>query len=127
MRQRNFVCVEYAAGADRGTFLQFWINCEIGRYTLATGESIYARFSRLSRQFAWLFILLNLLGWILPGWARACSGVLRALTAGAAARAGQDDVAGRGERLLRRVRGLFGRPGRTPPAVVVERKKGERP
>ena len=67
-----------------GIFLQFWINCEIGRYTLATGESIYAGFSRLSRQFAWLFIVLNVLGWILPGWARACGGALKALIVGPA-------------------------------------------
>ena len=52
-----------------GIFLQFWINCEIGRYTLATGESIYAGFSRVSRHFAWIFIVLNVVGWILPGWA----------------------------------------------------------
>ena len=65
-----------------GIFLQFWINCEIGRYTLATGESIYAGFSRISRHFAWIFILLNILGWILPGWARACGGALKALLVG---------------------------------------------
>lgn len=65
-----------------GIFLQFWINCEIGRYTLATGESMYAGFSRVSRQFAWLFILLNILGWILPGWARACGGALKVLLVG---------------------------------------------
>ena len=65
-----------------GIFLQFWINCEIGRYTLATGESIYAGFSRISRHFAWIFILLNILGWILPGWARACGGALKALMVG---------------------------------------------
>ncbi len=63
-------------------FLQFWINCEIGRYTLATGESIYAGFSRVSRHFAWIFIVLNVVGWILPGWARACGGVLKALLVG---------------------------------------------
>ena len=65
-----------------GISLQFWINCEIGRYTLATGESIYTGFARLSRHFAWVFILLNILGWILPGWARACGGALKALIVG---------------------------------------------
>ncbi len=65
-----------------GIFLQFWINCEIGRYTLATGESIYAGFSRVSRHFAWIFIVLNVVGWILPGWARACGGALKALLVG---------------------------------------------
>jgi hypothetical protein len=65
-----------------GIFLQLWINCEIGRYTLATGESIYTGFSRLSHHFAWLFLLLNVAGWILPGWARTCGGALKVLLVG---------------------------------------------
>ena len=30
-----------------GVFVQLWINCEVGRYTLATGESIYGGFARI--------------------------------------------------------------------------------
>jgi hypothetical protein len=65
-----------------GVFLQLWINLEIARYTLATGESIFAGYIRLSRHWAWVFLLLTLLGWLLPGWARACGGGLKALLVG---------------------------------------------
>jgi Mn2+/Fe2+ NRAMP family transporter len=65
-----------------GIFLQLWINLEIGRYTLATGESIYTGFSRLSPAFAWVFLALNIAGWIVPGWARACGGALKVLLVG---------------------------------------------
>jgi Mn2+/Fe2+ NRAMP family transporter len=65
-----------------GIALQFGINCELGRYTLATGESAYRGFARLSRHWAPVFILLNVLGWLLPGWARACGGALKALVVG---------------------------------------------
>ena len=65
-----------------GVFFQFWINCEVGRYTLATGESIYGGFLRVSRHFAWVFLLLNVCSWILPGWARACGGALKVLIVG---------------------------------------------
>lgn len=39
--------------------LQHWVNIEIGRYTLATGESIYEGFHRVNHTVAWfLFILV---------------------------------------------------------------------
>src|SRR5262245_1396022 len=53
-----------------GVFIQMWLNLEIGLYTLATGESVYTGFARLSRIFPWLFLGLNVIGWIVPGWAR---------------------------------------------------------
>ncbi|MBI5527922.1 MAG: Nramp family divalent metal transporter, partial [Deltaproteobacteria bacterium] len=34
-----------------GVFLQLWVNFEIGRYTIATGESVYSGFSRIARFF----------------------------------------------------------------------------
>ena len=67
-----------------GIALQLVINCELGRYTLATGESAYTGFARLSRFWGPLFILLNVVGWILPGWARSCGGALKALLVGPA-------------------------------------------
>jgi Mn2+/Fe2+ NRAMP family transporter len=77
---------QYGAGmvwaALLGVFIQMWLNCEIGRYTLATGESVYTGFSRLSPAFAWMFLLLNVLGWIVPGWARVCGGAVKALLVG---------------------------------------------
>ncbi len=65
-----------------GIFLQVWINIEIGRYTLATGESVYTGYARLSRGFAWVFLTLTVAGWIVPGWARACGGALKVLIVG---------------------------------------------
>ena len=65
-----------------GVFLQLWINIEIGRYTLATGESVYTGYARLSRAFAWVFLALNVAGWIVPGWARACGAALKVLIVG---------------------------------------------
>jgi len=65
-----------------GVFIQMWLNLELARYTLATGESPYAGYSRLSPAFAWVFLLLNIIGWIVPGWARACGGAVKALIVG---------------------------------------------
>ncbi|NCO39388.1 MAG: hypothetical protein COZ06_34645 [Armatimonadetes bacterium CG_4_10_14_3_um_filter_66_18] len=65
-----------------GVFTQYWVNQELGRYTLATGESVYTGFARVWRGFAPLFILLNVAGWILPGWAVASGGALKALVVG---------------------------------------------
>ncbi len=52
-----------------GVLTQFFINMEIERWTLATGESAITGFCRLSRQWAWIMLLLNFLPWIWPGWA----------------------------------------------------------
>jgi len=65
-----------------GIFIQLWLNFEIGRYTLATGESIYTAFTRIAPAFAWVFLALNVAGWIVPGWARACGGALKVLVVG---------------------------------------------
>jgi hypothetical protein len=77
---------QYGAGmtwaAVLGVFLQLWVNLEIARYTLATGESIFAAYIRLSRRWAEVFLVLTILGWLLPGWARACGGALKALVVG---------------------------------------------
>ncbi len=70
----------WAAGA--GILLQTIINLEIARYALATGETVYTGYARLWRGCAWLFILLNVTSWLLPGWARSCGEAFRALTLG---------------------------------------------
>ncbi len=65
-----------------GIFLQLWVNFELGRYALATGESVYSAFSRISRGFVFLFLALNIAGSILPGWATASGNALKALVTG---------------------------------------------
>ena len=83
---------QYGAGmiwaAVAGVFLQLWINFEIGRWTIATGETVYTGYCRLWRGFAPLFILLTLLGWIAPGWNKFSNGTRRSWSALPAAERG---------------------------------------
>jgi hypothetical protein len=65
-----------------GLLLQLIINIEVGRYTLASGESVYGGIARLSHRWVPMFLLLNVCGWILPGWARACAGAVKAMLVG---------------------------------------------
>lgn len=55
-------------GAVIGITLQFFLNMEIERYTLATGESIFVGLSRLFMKFSpvW-FLLTTFIPWIWPG------------------------------------------------------------
>ena len=51
-----------------GLATQFFINMEIERYTLATGETVLTGFSRLGRHWGLFFALLAVLGNLWPGW-----------------------------------------------------------
>ncbi len=77
------ITAEYGASmvwaAVLGVFLQLWINFEIGRWTIATGETVFTGYSRIWRGFGPLFILLIVIGWIAPGWARESGAALKAL------------------------------------------------
>ncbi|MCS6862996.1 MAG: Nramp family divalent metal transporter, partial [Abditibacteriales bacterium] len=77
----------WAAGV--GVFMQLWVNFELGRYTLATGESVYTGFARVSRLFVPLFLLLNVLSCILPGWATSSGAALKALLTGSTPQPGE--------------------------------------
>lgn len=72
-----------------GIFLQLWINFEIGRWTISTGETVYTGYSRVWRGFAPLFVGLTVFSWIAPGWGRASGLALKALIVGPAG-AGSD-------------------------------------
>jgi hypothetical protein len=80
------IAAEYGAGmvwaAVLGVFLQLWVNIEIGRWVIATGESAYTGFSRAWRGFALAFILFNVAGYLLPAWARTSGLTLKALLLG---------------------------------------------
>ena len=82
------IVAEYGASmvwaAGLGIFLQLWINMEVGRWTVATGETVYTGYSRVWRGFAPVFILLTVFSWIAPGWGRASGLALKALTVGPA-------------------------------------------
>jgi len=71
-----------AWAAFLGVFIQFWINVEIARYTVATGETVYTGLGRLWRGFGALFLLFNICGWIAPAWAMASGLALKALLVG---------------------------------------------
>lgn len=62
-----------------GVFLQLWVNLEVGRWTIATGETAYTGFGRVWRGLAWAFIAFNVFSWIMPGWARISGAALKAL------------------------------------------------
>lgn len=70
----------WAAGV--GLILQLFINFEVGRWTIATGETVYTGYCRVWRGFAFFFILFNILGWLAPGWGRASGLALKALLVG---------------------------------------------
>jgi hypothetical protein len=75
--------------------LQALLNTEMARYTLATGESIYAGFMRLTpgpRVWGPLYAFLHLaqVGW--PGWALAAASALTAAFLGRAPRPGDRAV-----------------------------------
>ncbi|HJO22086.1 MAG: Nramp family divalent metal transporter [Myxococcota bacterium] len=59
-----------------GVTLQFFLNMEIERWTLATGESAVIGFVRLSRFWAPAFLLCSTVPWIWPGWATGAATLL---------------------------------------------------
>ena len=66
-----------------GVLTQFFMNLEIERWTLATGESAITGFCRLSRHWAWVMLTLNVVPWIWPGWAMGASTLLSWMIFGA--------------------------------------------
>jgi hypothetical protein len=63
-----------------GVLTQFFINTEMQRVAMATGQSIFAAFSRLHRVWPWFFLVLGFfhLGW--PGWAAGAGEVFAVWT-----------------------------------------------
>jgi uncharacterized protein YjeT (DUF2065 family) len=56
-------------GALIGVVTQFFLNMEIERYTLATGETAVTGFNRFWRHWGLVFAVLGYLGNLWPGWA----------------------------------------------------------
>ena len=52
-----------------GVTTQYFLNMEIERYTLATGETAVTGFTRLWKPWGVLFILMGVVAWMWPGWA----------------------------------------------------------
>jgi hypothetical protein len=56
-------------GAVLGVLIQFFLNMEIERYTLATGETALSGFNRLWRHWGLVFVGMVVLANAWPGWA----------------------------------------------------------
>ena len=52
-----------------GVLTQYFLNMEIERYTLATGETAVTGFTRLWRPWGVLFVIMTVVPWAWPGWA----------------------------------------------------------
>jgi hypothetical protein len=61
--------------------LQYWVNLEIARYSIATGESIYEGFHRIHHLFGWLiFVMVIIVSFWIGGYISAGATALKALT-----------------------------------------------
>lgn len=58
-----------------GLLTHYFVNMEIERYTLATGETVITGFTRMWRPWAWIFTLFIAVPWIWPGWVAGASTV----------------------------------------------------
>jgi len=56
-----------------GVATQYVLNMEVTRWTLATGESATTGFCRLGKYWAWIFLVANIVPWMLPAWAVGAS------------------------------------------------------
>lgn len=65
-----------------GLVTQFFINMEIERYTLATGETVLTGFSRLGRHWGLFFVLLAIAANLWPGWVTSAATLTSYLVGG---------------------------------------------
>ncbi len=64
-------------GAILGITIQFFLNTEIERYTLANGESIFVGFARIFRWIPIWFAISTIIAWTWPAFAAASVGALK--------------------------------------------------
>ena len=69
-------------GAAIGVLTQWFINMEIERYTLATGETAIMGFTRLWRHWGLVFALMVYFANLWPGWATSSATMLTYLVGG---------------------------------------------
>jgi hypothetical protein len=65
-----------------GVFIQFIINMEIERYTLATGQTAITGFQRLWKPWGLILVLMGLLATMWPGWATSAATIATFLFGG---------------------------------------------
>jgi len=68
--------------AALGVFLQVWINIEIGRWAIATGESAFTGFARFHKLTVFYFMAILATLALLPAWARTTGIALRMMLFG---------------------------------------------
>ena len=68
--------------AALGVFLQLWVNIEIGRWAIVTGEAPYTGFARMWMGFIYALLFVGFVTLFLPGWARISGAALKALLFG---------------------------------------------
>jgi len=80
---------QYGAGlmwlAILGVSLQWFINVELGRYTIATGESFFTGCSRAWKGFGWFWFAAAIIIYMWPGWAATGATALDVLFGGTGA------------------------------------------
>ena len=59
-----------------GVLTQYFINMEIERWTLATGETAVTGFCRQWSGWAGVFLVCNVVPWMWPGWASGAATIL---------------------------------------------------
>ena len=69
-------------GAVIGSMTQFFLNMEVERYTLATGETAITGFNRIWRHWGLLLAILVYFANLWPGWALSSATLLSYLTGG---------------------------------------------
>jgi len=63
-------------GGLLGITLQFFLNTEIMRYTLARGESVFVGWRRWGKTIPWWFVVSTTIPWALPGFSSAAAAIL---------------------------------------------------
>ena len=65
-----------------GVTIQYFLNTEIERYTLATGETVLTGFSRIGRHWGLVLAILGMLHSLWPGWASSSATLVTYLVGG---------------------------------------------
>lgn len=78
-----WIMARFGAGmawaAALSIFVQLWLNLEIARWAISTGESPFTGYARIWRGFVPFFLAVNIGILLLPGWARSSGQALRML------------------------------------------------
>ncbi len=59
-----------------GVLTQYFLNMEIERWTLATGETAVTGFCRMWKGWSAVFLACNIVPWVWPGWASGAATIL---------------------------------------------------